>query len=222
MFSLRKLLATVVAAAALFAGAEASQAQVLVYKMDFSKTGGSINFSFFDRAYFVVDALGGVGSFIFTYREDGRDFYLTAEDSGEMFFAVKPGEVERAVVRATATNGTAQSEYLAIGRLDRTVSFNPRGQRISAHVASTLRGNVLASDSEEDVSFEFDKAIGFAGFAELKATLDETRTDSANRGDLTVSGTIAEIVDDLTGMGFEEDTGDTGDDETESDEEESQ
>ncbi|MCB1086184.1 MAG: hypothetical protein KDM63_04005, partial [Verrucomicrobiae bacterium] len=138
-------LSTIFAAAGLwFAGSAESDAQTLVYKMDFRKAPGSVNFEMFDQAFFVVNGLGGEGSFIFTFREDGRDFYVTSTGGGTLFFAVRPGE-DKAVIRATAENASGQSHYLAVGDLDGRISVNLRGQRVTLGVCEKLTGWVLAS-----------------------------------------------------------------------------
>ena len=205
----RSRLTTLLASAALAvvawaAAPTSADAQVLVYDVEFEEFDRSINFAFFERGFFVVEALGGNGSFVFTFEEEGRDFYLTAADAGELFFAVKPG-MERAVMRASAVTDSAQTQYLIIGKLDSTVSFNLRGQRVSARVATRMTGNVLASDSEPDVEFTPDAEIGFAGFAEMSAELNDKRTLEAKRTDQTVAGAVQGIIDELTELGFEDD-----------------
>lgn len=215
-YRITTLLASAALAIVTWAAAPTSaDAQVLVYDLEFEEFDHSINFAFFERGFFVVEALGGNGSFVFTFEDEGRDFYLTAADAGELFFAVKPG-MERAVMRASAVTDSAQTQYLVIGKLDSTVSFNLRGQRVSARVATRMTGNVLASDSEPDVEFTPDAEIGFAGFAQMSAKLDEKRTLEAKRTDQTVAGAVQGIIDQLTELGFEddalrEDDGDGGD-----------
>jgi hypothetical protein len=190
--------------------ADKADAQVVVYHVQFQKSGSSINFSFFDEAFFVAEGLGGSGSFIFAHVENGRDFYTVAEDSGEFFFATKPG-TNRAVMRASADTNTALSHYLALGDLDGTVTMNQRGQHISFNVASCLEGHVLASDPETDEEFAAsDGSIGFAGMASMKAQLDRGRTDEANAGNLTVAQTVLALIDELDRKGFEDSAAEDG------------
>ena len=180
--------------------------QVLIYQMDFSKTDDGINFEIFDRAYFVGEALGGQGSFVFTYRENGRDFYTAAEDSGEIFYAVRKGD-GKAVIRATAENGTALSHYLVTGDLKSTLSMNLRGQRVSFRVANHLRGMMLASDSEEDITFTpTDNTLGFSGSASIHGSLEHARTRNANKLNQSVSEAFQDLLDDLERMGISSDT----------------
>lgn len=194
-------------------GASKADAQVLVYRLDFKKSGRSINFDFFDAGYFVVDGLGGEGTFIVTYREGGRDFYLSSEGAGELFFAVKPG-AERAVIRANADNDTAQSQILLIGDLDDKISVNLRGQRITLAVSPFLRGSALASDSESGLDFLTNNSIGFAGFADAKAYLDRIRTHLANRANLSVAETVSDLITSLENSGISDAADDGTDDGT--------
>jgi hypothetical protein len=202
-----------------FSSAAPADAQTLVYRMEFRKAGGSINFELFDQAFFVVGGLGGEGSFVFTYREDGRDFFVTSAGGGTLFFAVRPGQ-DKAVIRATAGSGSGQSHYLAVGDLDGRLSVNLRGQRVTLGVSEKLSGWVLASDPESDVAFTGpDMTLGVAGFATLKANLDDRRTRDANRANLDVAQTVAVLVAQLERMGFEDGAADDEGEEEEEEEE---
>lgn len=198
-----------------FSSAAPADAQTLVYRMEFRKAPGSINFEMFDQAFFVVNGLGGEGSFIFTYREDGRDFYVTSSGGGTLYFAVRPGE-DKAVIRATAENATGQSHYLAVGDLDGRISVNLRGQRVTLGVCERLTGWVLASDPETDVVFTGpEMTLGVAGFATLKANLDDSRTRDANRANLDVTQTVETLVAQLERQGYESGAPDDGGEEEE-------
>ena len=173
----------ITATAWLFASSAFSQ--VAVYEMEFEREDRSINFSFFDGGFFVMDGLTGAGSFVFTFQEveDNRlkDLYITSENSAETFTAIKKG-TRKAVVRATAQTTTGLSHYLAIGELEESLPVQLRGQELLFEVATTLRGYVLASDDESDVDFTDEtETLGFAGLASMKMTLDRKRSLDANR-----------------------------------------
>ncbi len=203
----------------------AASAQVAVYDLDFEKAERSINFSFFDGGYFVLDGLTGTGSFIFTYNEvrDGRrqPLYARSIDSAEAFTAVK-GDTRKTVVRATATTETGLAHYLAFGSVNDQITANNRGQRITIDIARSLWGHVLASDDESDVQFEAgDQNIGFAGISTFDLRLDPDRTREANRTGDTASEALARLIEELEALGFvddsddgEEDTGSGDDDGT--------
>ena len=183
-------------------GGYSASAQVLVYRLEFEKAGNSINLDLYDGGFFAVEGLGGSGSFVFTYREDGKDFYLRADDAGEWFFAVKPG-VSRAVIRATADSDTALAHYLVHGRVKDSVSVNVRGQKITFKVAPSLEGYVLASDSEANAEFpREDGTLGFAGTTSMKALLQRGLSEDINEQGLDPNGVIDLLVERLEERGF--------------------
>lgn len=186
----------------LWSGFQAASAQVLVYRLEFEKEGSSINLDLYDGGYFAVAGLGGAGSFVFTYNENGQDFYLRADDAGELFFAVKK-DTSRAVIRATADSGTALAHYLVHGRVKDTVSASVRGQKISFKVAPSLAGYVVASDSEQNAEFSREDAtLGFAGTASMKALLQRGLTDDINKEGLDPNGVIDLLIDKLERNGY--------------------
>lgn len=202
----------IIAAGMCWLGGYSASAQVLVYRLEFEKAGSSINLDLYDGGFFAVEGLGGSGSFVFTYREDGKDFYLRADDAGELFFAVKPG-VSRAVIRATADSVTALAHYLVHGRVKDSVSVNVRGQKITFKVAPSLEGYVLASDSEANAEFpREDGTLGFAGTASMKALLQRGMTDDVNKQNLDPNGVIDLLVEGLEGEGFSDGSVDDGGD----------
>jgi hypothetical protein len=180
----------------------AASAQVLVYRLEFEKAGSSINFDLYDSGFFAVEALGGSGSFVFTYRENGRDQYLRANDAGELFFAIKD-DARRAVVRATADTDTALAHYLVHGQVNDSLSATVRGQKIRFRVATTLRGFVLASDSEQNATLtRADDDLGFAGTASMKALLQRGLTEAVNEEGLDPNGVIDLLVTKLEIQGY--------------------
>jgi hypothetical protein len=201
-FISRPILALAIGLTLHFIAVADSVAQTLVYRFEIKREAG-INFESFESAYFVVDGLGGEGTFVFTYREDGRDFYLAAANSGTLFFAVTPGE-DKAVVRASAQAGGTQSHYLAVGDLDGRVSATFRGQKVTLGVAKTLNGRVMASDPEEDVEIVSPgQAVGVAGFATLKGHLDDRLTRDANRAQADVGKAVERLIGELERSGYE-------------------
>ncbi len=190
-------------------------AQVAIYEMEFEREDRSINFSFFDGGFFVMDGLTGAGSFVFTFQEVEnnrlKDLYITSENSAETFTAIKKG-TRKAVVRATAQTTTGLSHYLAIGELEESLPVQLRGQELRFEVATTLRGYVLASDDESDVDFTDEtETLGFAGLASMKMNLDRIRSLDANRLNQTTTETVAALVAELEDFGFEAEGAGDGD-----------
>jgi hypothetical protein len=184
------------------AAAPKSEAQTLVYRFSFKAEHG-INFEVFDAAYFVVEGLGGGGTFVFTYRENGRDYYISAANSGTLFFCVAPGR-NTGVVRASADAGGMQSHYLAMGELDGRISANLRGQKVSLGVAKSLNGWVLASDPEDEIVWNpMTRDLGMAGFASMRGRLEDRLTRDANRANLDVASAVESLIAGLERQGYE-------------------
>lgn len=183
----------------LLAAAQAD-AQVLVYRLDFTK-GKGINYQIFETGFFVAPLLGGKGSFLLA-TADGAKIYTESADSGNLFTAIS-GSDRKAVMSASTTSGTATGAFVAIGDINHTIHVKSRAYTLSAQVARTLSGTAMSADDESTVSdTPFDHSIGTAGFSELKMVLDEKQTTTANEAANTVATTIAQLKIVLESEGF--------------------
>lgn len=177
---------------------QSSSAQVVVYKIDFEQEGESINYSFYDQGWLVADATGGSASWVLTFYEGPLRRYITITDFGSLFYANQGNKV-RAVISASASNGTPQTTFLAIGKPSTTV----RKQNIKVEVANKLEGVTSSADDESELPFEVeDGNKGFAGFSKMKALLQRSRTDDANSNNLDVEETFEELIDYLERRGY--------------------
>lgn len=178
-----------------------SQAQVLVYKIDFGGAKG-INFHIFEGGYIVAPLLGGTASFLLTSTEGGRT-YLESADGGNFFTAVTGGGDRKAVLSATTGSGTAAGAMVALGDINHVIKVNSRTLTLAARVAKSLNGTIVSADDESTVdSTAVDNSIGSAGFADLKMSLDEGQTNSANKDGLTMAETITQLKTELERQGF--------------------
>lgn len=195
----------------LLGAALSASAQIATFKVSFFTDPNSINFSFFDGGYFVLNGLDGTGSLIFTYDEvDSKtgakhERYVVAENSVQLFIAISRFQ-RKAVLRASAETGTATSHYLATGDLRERISLNLRGQRVSFQTPRLMKGYVLASDDESDAEFpprDGNPEIGFAGMASVLIRLEEGRTKEANKVNRTVSEEIEVLAAELERRGYD-------------------
>jgi len=136
-------LATVLLATLLLQAA--AHAQVLVYRIEFTKNSG-INYNIFNGGYFAAPVLGGSGSFLLTSSEDGLSF-TQSDSSGNLFTAVNGGE-KKAVISATTGTGTASGAFVALGDVDHTVSVNSPTVNLTVKVADKLTGMAVSADSD--------------------------------------------------------------------------
>jgi len=167
-----------------------SQAQVLVYKLDFSKDKG-INYSTFDGGYFIVPLLGGSGTFLLTSSEEGLS-YTEAASGGRLFTAVNSTS-KKAVISATTGAGTAGGSFVVIGDINEVVHVNGPVYNLSAKVAKNLQGVAVSADDESTAdATATDGSIGSAGISTLKVTLASDETDRANRAGYSLAQAVAE------------------------------
>ncbi len=177
---------------------QSSSAQVVVYKIDFEQEGDSINYSFYEDGWLVADATGGPASWVLTFFEGPLRRYITITDFGSLFYANQGSKV-RAVISASASNGTPQTTFLAIGKPSQSV----RKQNIKVEVASRLEGVTSSADDESELPFNIeDGNKGFAGFSKMTALLQRNRTDDANSNNLSVEETFADLTAYLERRGY--------------------
>jgi len=178
--------------------AQSATAQVVVYKLDFEQEGESINYNFYEEGWVVADATGGPASWVLTFFEGPLRRYITITDFGSLFYANKGSKV-RAVISASASNGTPQTTFLAIGTPSETV----RKQNVKVEVAGNLNGVTSSADDESELPFDVKEGDkGFAGFSRMKASFQRGRTDDANSNNLTVEETFADLITYLERRGY--------------------
>lgn len=189
-----------------------SQAQVLVYKLDFSNPKG-VNFYSFEGGYVVVPLLGGAASFLLTSSEDGRT-YVESADGGTFFTAVSSSGDQKAVLSATTGAETAAGAMVLIGEINHVVKVNSRTISLAARVAKGLSGTLVSADPETEAeATAIDGSIGSAGFADVKMSLDERETNDANSEALTIAATIENLKIELERQGFSAASDDDGEEE---------
>jgi uncharacterized membrane protein YgcG len=190
----------------LFAGQ--SQAQYLVYRLQFERAGESINYSPYDGGYYVAPIDGGVGSLVLTRTTSGRG-YMLYSNFGEVFLALK-GNVRKAVLTATAANSVATTTFYAIGDTDDTLDIRTRFSD-EAIVATELRGYAVSADSERDLPFSNSSAtdIGVAGASMMTAELDRGMT-TASVNSKSLNEQVQVVTDLLEKQGYTQRNPQTG------------
>ncbi len=177
-----------------------ADAQVVVYRLEFEKTGASINYGFYDEGYVIADASGGPATWLLTFRDELQNNYITIEEFGSLFYANK-GDLTRAVISAAAADGTPQTTFLLVGDLTQEVDSD----NISVAVAGELRGYSISADDESELPFDSREGnIGYAGASEIKAFFQTDRSDAANRDRQTITEALADIITMLERRGFAE------------------
>jgi hypothetical protein len=185
--------------------------QLVVYEMDFERTGG-FNDQPFTGGYFVAPVAGGTGSFLFTQGGGGAVTIVPAEDTGRLFRAVTDdGEVKwvaqaQVGVASTTTDdettddetddtttdeatvndvNVATGSFLAVGNADYSATFRTPLVTFETRIAKTMRGrNITASSAPVNGSTT---RIGFVSRGDWKLKFDSKETNEVNRQDMDLA-----------------------------------
>jgi len=196
--SLLAALAAITVFSSLFA--TSADAQVVIYRLEFEKTGASINYGFYDEGYVIADAAGGPATWLLTFRDDLQNSFITIEEFGSLFYANK-GDLTRGVISAAAADGTPQTTFLLVGDLTQEVDSD----NISVTVAGQLKGYAISADDESELPFDSREGnVGYAGASEIDAFYQTDRSDAASRDGQTIAEALADIVTMFERRGFVE------------------
>jgi len=196
-----RLLCTLFAALTLLVSA--AQAQLLIYNLSLEKTGRSVNYTFFDSGYLVVDLAASTFSSVIVLTDPNTfTYYQTAGlVTGSYSTMLDYSGYDNAVLFG-ASSGTDNAALQAIGAIEsnRNIGGDQR-----SNLARKLRGYFLASGAEVNAStgngtatsFEY----GFAGSSEATATYDSNLTKQANNQGLDSAGALDLIGQILANRG---------------------
>ena len=196
----------------LFAGltllVSAAQAQLLIYNLSLEKTGRSVNYTFFDSGYLVVDlAASSFSSVIVLTDPNTFTYYQTAGlVTGNYSTMLDYSGYDHAVLFG-ASSGADNAALQVIGAIEsnRNIGGDQR-----SNLARKLRGYFLASGAQVNAStgngttsngtatsFEY----GYAGSSEATATYDSNLTKQANNQGLDSAGALDLIGQILANRG---------------------
>ena len=196
-----RLLCTLFAALTLLVSA--AQAQLLIYNLSLEKTGRSVNYTFFDSGYLVVDLAASTFSSVIVLTDPNTfTYYQTAGlVTGSYSTMLDYSGYDHAVLFG-ASSGTDNAALQVIGAIEsnRNIGGDQR-----SNLARKLRGYFLASGPQVNAStgngtatsFEY----GFAGSSEATATYDSNLTKQANNQGLDSAGALDLIGQILANRG---------------------
>ena len=196
-----RLLCTLFAALTLLVSA--AQAQLLIYNLSLEKTGRSVNYTFFDSGYLVVDLAASTFSSVIVLTDPNTfTYYQTAGlVTGSYSTMLDYSGYDHAVLFG-ASSGTDNAALQVIGAIEsnRNIGGDQR-----SNLARKLRGYFLASGPQVNAStgngtatsFEY----GYAGSSEATATYDSNLTKQANNQGLDSAGALDLIGQILANRG---------------------
>jgi len=192
---------------AVLAGLFCARAELLIYDLSFTTVGKSVNYSFLEGGYLVVDAATkSVTSIVILTDPDTRlAYYTTGLLDGTYMEMIEEGSGnEYAVIYATS-GSKGNADNIAFQILGKTSSTMRIGAGNSLSIAKKLSGYMLASgaestalDASQLVSFSF----GFAGSSKVTSNLQSALTNNANNNRVTAASEIEVLTEILTNRGI--------------------
>lgn len=188
--------------------AATAQAQLLIYNLELDKIGRSVNYTFFDEGYLVVDLAASTFSSVIVLTDPNKFSYYqsaglvtgnystildyTGNDNAVMF-GVSSGVDNAAlqVIGAIESNRNIGGDQRS--NLSRKLSgyFLASGAQVNASTGNSTTSNGTA------ISFEY----GYAGFSKATATYDSNLTKQANNQGLDSAGALDLIGQILSNRG---------------------
>lgn len=198
--------------------APATQAQVVVYRLEFKHQDG-FNVDYYTGGYLAAPLLGGTGNFILTAVENGRRVLDASSGSGTYFLA-RSGDKRYNVVSATIGSGadsTANGSYVASGESKRTVNIVTPTGTYNIKLATVLKGESIAAD-DENGEVKFNGTVGTANFSDLTLYFEEGLTEEYNNDGFSLEEAATRLTRLLRWRGFANaDATDDDDDDDDSD-----
>lgn len=182
-----------------------ARAELLIYDLSFNTSGPSVNYSFLQGGYLVVDAGSKAVTSIVTQTDPVTDnlYYTTGVLSGTyMKLASEGSNQEYAVINSTS--GSSGNETVAFQILGKTSNDVPVGSGNSLSIARKLQGYLFASAPEStstDTNNITTITYGFAGTSKVAAKFQSGLTKEANDKRLNSSTAMNLLTEVLKNRG---------------------
>lgn len=191
-----------------------ADAQVLIYDLSFNTTGPSVNYSFLEGGYLVVDvsAQSVTSVVILTDPTTQLQYYTTGLLSGTYMEMLEEGSgSEYAVIYSNS--GSAGGDNVAFQILGKTSKNTGIGSGNSLSIAKKLRGYLLASAAESLTTGSSGNATtttsgnttfsyGFAGSSKVTASLQSGLTSDSNSDRLDAAAALDNLTQLLENRGI--------------------
>ena len=188
--------------------AATAQAQLLIYNLSLDKTGRSVNYTFFDNGYLVVDLAASTFSSVIVLSDPNKfSYYQSAGLVTGNYSTMLDYSGRNNAVMFGASSGVDNAALQVIGAIE--LNRNIGGDQRST-VSRKLSGYFLASGAQVNAStgnsttsngtatsFEY----GYAGFSKATATYDSNLSRQANNQGLDSAGALDLIGQILSNRG---------------------
>lgn len=202
----KRLLFSILASIALAAGS--AKAQVLIYQLALDKTGPSVNYTFFDRGYLVVDLAASTFSSVIVLTDPNTfSYYQSAGLVAGSYEKIEDYSGYDHAVMYGVSSGTDNASLQVLGDIgsNRNIGGDQRSKlarKLKGYfLASGAQGNATTSNSTTTNSTATSFEYGYAGFSKATATYDSRLTRQANNTGLDSTGALDLIGQILSNRG---------------------
>lgn len=184
-----------------------ADAEILIYDLSFNTSGPSVNYSFLEGGYLVVDVNAKTVSSIVILTDPTTElqYYTTGLLSGTYMEMLEEGSgSEYAVIYSTSGSG-GSADNVAFQILGKTSKNTGIGGGNSLSIARKLRGYLLASAAESPADLTTGNSTfsyGFAGTSKVTANLQSGLTSDTNSQRLDASGALDNLAQVLENNGI--------------------
>lgn len=176
--------------------AGAAQSGLLIYDLSFNRTGPSVNYSFIEDGWLVVDLAAGTFASVFVLEDPntGLLYYTTSLLTGSSFQVTSDGDGDMySVLVGTSSSGGQSVSLQLTGAVDKRKKI---GGNQNTRLADGLRGFLLAS--APDGSGE----AGFAGQSRAGASYDGGLTTTVNDAGMASADAVNFLATRLQNLGI--------------------
>lgn len=173
-----------------------AQSGLLIYDLSFNRTLTTVNYSFVEDGWLVVDLSAGTFSSVFVIEDPNTNqlYYTTSLLTGSYFQVTSAGDSDLyAVLAGTSSSGNQSVTLQLVGAIDKTRKI---GGDVSTRLADGMRGLLLAS--APDANGE----VGFAGQSRVGASYDAGLTRLVNNSGMASTDAINLLTTQLQNLGI--------------------
>ena len=198
-----------------FSGTATAQTGVMSYRMEFIRTGRSVNYPRPQDGYLIVDLASGSVSSVVLLDDpvNGGKYYTAGLLSGSYFQVTAESNGRVSDVISTSSGGRAESTMLQVnGRANSDLDIGG-GENVSA--ARQMTGFILMNgadaivvDSEADnPDSSTDVALGFVGSSRVSARFAESDTQNFNNNGKSASEAVTSYSEWYENKGIPSESG---------------
>ncbi|MFZ4776156.1 MAG: hypothetical protein ACOYM3_12365 [Terrimicrobiaceae bacterium] len=183
----------------------ACRAELLIYDLSFGNTGPSVNYSFLEGGYLIVDVASNAVTSIVTLTDPQTNllYYMTGILSGTYMELISDGSSQEYGVIFSTSGAGGDADNIAFQVIGKTSDQTDIGDGNSLSISRNLRGFLLASAAESSSSSNgtITFSYGFAGSSRVTARFQSDLTKDANNRRLDAATELENLTAILVNQG---------------------